>query len=269
MLNPTNAALSDTGSLDLGAQIRDRLIKDLKEDKFFLFFQSIVPVVPAVPERGLYREILIRFKEEERDMMPPGMFLPILEQHGLMPLLDRWVTGHVTRWLRNVQATSSVPQHPPRCSINLSSDTIRRDNALAEFTLQSIQRVGGQPASLSFEIPMTEVISAPQAVARLASSLRTVGCGVSFSGFAGEPQALELAKSLGVGFVKIDGSLVYPISRDKAAAARLQAIQQRCRSLGVQTICTQVEDTQTLEILRRIQVNYAQGFGIDRPRALK
>jgi EAL domain-containing protein (putative c-di-GMP-specific phosphodiesterase class I) len=258
--------LSDTSTLDVGAQIRDRLIKDLREEKFVLYFQSIIPVVPAVPEPGLFREILVRFKEEERDMMPPGTFLPILEQHGLMPLLDRWVTGQSSRWVRKVKATA---QHAPRCSINLSRDTVRRDGSFGDFVQQSVKRVAIEPASLSFEIPMEEVISVPQAVTRLVGSLRAAGCGVSFSGFAGEIPALELAKSLDVAFVKVDGSLVYPISRDTSAAAKLHAIQKCSRTFGVQTICTQVEDTRTLEILRAIHVNYAQGFGIDRPRLLQ
>ena len=260
--------LSETGGFDIGSQIRERLIRDLKDEKFVLYFQSIVPVAAAVRDNSLHREILIRFKEEERDMMPPGTFLPILEEQGLMPLLDRWVTGRVLKWVKTLHA-AGTPRYAPRCSINVSSDTIRRDTAFADFVRQSVARAGVPAASLSFEIATADVMAAPQAVTRLASSLRAAGCGVAFSGFSGEAQALEIARSIGVEFVKIDGSLVYPIARDKAAAARLQEVQQRCRSFGVQTICTQVEDPQTLAVLRSIQVNYAQGFGIDRPRPLK
>jgi EAL domain-containing protein (putative c-di-GMP-specific phosphodiesterase class I) len=260
--------LSATGGLNIGAQIRDRLIRDLKDEKFVLYFQSIVPVAVAAPDNALYREILIRFKEEEQGMMPPGTFLPILEQQGLMPLLDRWVTGRVVKWLKGLHS-AGTPRYAPRCSINVASDTIRRDAAFGDFVQQSVARAGIPAASLSFEIATADVISAPEAVTRLAASLRAAGCGVAFSGFAGEAPVLEIARSHGVAFVKIDGSLVYPVSRDRAAATRLHQVQQHCRSFGVQTICTQVEDPQTLEILRRIQVNYAQGFGIDRPRLLR
>jgi len=260
--------LSDTGGRDVRTLIRDRLIRDLKDEKFVLHFQSIVPIAPAVPDGTLCREILIRFQEEERDLIVPGSFLPVLEQQGLMPMLDRWVTDRVLRWLRRLQVAGTA-RNAPRCSINVSSDTIRRDTAFADFVRQSAKRAGIALASLSFEIPMDDVIAAPQAVKRLVSELRAAGCGVAFSGFAGEPVALGLARSLGVGFVKIDGSLVYALSRDRAATARLHKIQESCRSFGVQTVCTQVEDPQTLAILRRIQVNYAQGFAIDRPRPLK
>jgi len=260
--------LSDTGGQDVRTQIRERLVRDLKDDKFVLYFQSIVPVVPAAPDNSLYREIFIRFQEEERDLMPPGTFLPVLEQQGLMPMLDRWVTDRVLRWLRSVNYAGTA-RFAPRCSINVSSDTIRRDATFGDFVRQSASRAGIAPASLSFEIPMDDVIAAPQPVKRFVSTLRSAGCGVAFSGFTGEPVALALARSLTVGFVKIDGSLIYGLARDRAAAVRLQKIQQNCRAFGVQTICTQVEDAPTLEILRRLQVNYAQGFGIERPRPLK
>lgn len=260
--------LSDTGGLNIGEQIRDRLIRDLKDEKFVLYFQSIVPVAVDVPGNALHREILIRFKEEEQGLMPPGTFLPILEQQGLMHLLDRWVTGRVLRWVKGLY-TDGTPRFAPRCSINLSSDTIRRDAAFGDFVRQSVARAGVPAACLSFEIATSDVISDQQAVARLASALQAAGCSVAFSGFTGEAPVLALAKLLRVAFVKIDGSLIYPVSRDRAAAARLHEVQQSCRASGVQTICTQVEDPRTLEILRRIQVNYAQGFGIDRPRPLK
>ena len=260
--------LSNTGERDIRSQIRDRFVADLKSEKFLLYFQSIVPVAPAAPDGALFREILIRFHEEERDLMPPGTFLPTLEREGLMPMLDRWVVDSTVKWIKRLQA-SSTTRAAPRCSLNVSSDTIQRDLGFADFVGQVAARAGLPPNSLSFEIPLEDVISAAPAVKRLVPALRAAGCGVAFSGFAGEPVALALARSLSVRFVKIDGSLVYRLSRDSSAIAKLQQIQEICRSVGVQTICTQVEDRQTLEILRRLQVNYAQGFGIDRPRPLR
>ena len=260
--------MSNTGEQDVRSQIRDRLVSDLKSDKFLLFFQSIVPVAPAEPDGALFREILIRFQEEERDLMPPGTFLPTLEREGLMPLLDRWVVETAVKWVRRVQASSATGA-APRCSLNLASDTIQRDLGFADFLGKVTKRAGVPPGSLCFEIPLEDVISFPHAVKRLVPAIRAVGCGVAFSGFAGEPVALALARSLSVRFVKIAGSLVFRLSRDSAEIGKLQKIQEICRSVGVQTIATQVEDRQTLEILRRLQVNYAQGFGIDRPRPLR
>ena len=254
-------------SQDVGAQIRNRLIKDLKEDRFVLYFQSIVPVAPS-PEEPLYREILVRFKEEEEDLMPPGAFLPVLEQHGLTPLLDRWVIGQVLKWIRNKQATLA-PASLPRFSINLSNDTIFRDEAVVDYVLEGIRKTGVPAERLSFEIPVAQVLARPHALNRLIPPLRSAGCSFALSDFTGEEPGFELAKSLGIGFVKVDGSLVSRIAGDAKARASVAAIHQRCKILGVRTIGMQVESAETLDALRSIHVDYAQGFGIDRPRILK
>jgi EAL domain-containing protein (putative c-di-GMP-specific phosphodiesterase class I) len=88
------------------------------------------------------------------------------------------------------------------------------------------------------------------------------------SGFTGEESGFELAASLGIAFIKVDGSLIARISRDAEVKARVVAIQQRCRKLGIRTVCMQVESIETLDVLRSIHADYAQGFGIDRPRLL-
>ncbi len=252
-----------TNSLDVASQIRDRLIKDLKEDNFVLFFQSIVPVEPAAGER-LYREILVRFKEEEQDLMPPGMFLPIIEEHGLTSLLDRWVVAQVLKWTRDRQAALAA-----RCSVNLSNDTIRRDQSFVDFVLQGVQRTAVAPDSLSFEIPQVEALAGRQSLARLIPPLRAAGCTFTISGFTGEAPVFELATSLGISFLKIDGSLIARIARDAEARARVVAIRERGRKLGMRTIGMQVESTETLGVLRSLHVDYAQGFGIELPRPLR
>jgi EAL domain-containing protein (putative c-di-GMP-specific phosphodiesterase class I) len=258
--------LIDPQALDLGSRIRSQLVADLKEGKFLLYFQSIVPAAHAASE-PLYREILVRFREEEQDMMPPGMFFPVLEQNGLMPLLDRWVVAQVIKWVRNTPANPSRP--PPRCSINLATDTIRRDTALVEFILEGIRKTAISGASLSFEIPLAELLAAPRSLARLMPDLRAMGCTFALTGFSGEEPGFELARSLGFSFVKVDGSLAYRVARDPLARASILAIVQRCRNLGMRTVCTQVEGTETLDTLRGLRVDYVQGFGIDRPRLLK
>ena len=84
MSEPPNSTLG----LDVSAQIRERLIRDLKDNNFLLYYQTVVPVTPSAKLPAL-REILVRFKEEEQYLIAPGTFLPVLEEHRLMPLLDR------------------------------------------------------------------------------------------------------------------------------------------------------------------------------------
>ena len=252
-------------TVDVSVQIKEKFLKDLRDNQFLLYYQSIVPVHTTDPP-ALYREILVRFQEEEQGMMPPGTFIPTLEMHGLMPLLDRWVVATALRWVRTTQ-TAVASKIAPRCSINLADDTIR-DAAFPDYVQQAARKLDAPLDSLSFEIPLGHALDNPETVARLVFPLRRVGCTFALSGFTG-PAGLELAQTLGISFIKVDGSLVDRVPRDPHAMEVLQALQRRATELGMRTVCMQVESDKTLEALRRLQVHYAQGFGIDKPRALK
>ena len=75
-------------------QDADRIRMAIEKGEFNLFCHLITPLAVNSGEAGHY-EILIRLMEEEEGMMPPGMFFPLAEKHGLMPHLDRWVVQHV------------------------------------------------------------------------------------------------------------------------------------------------------------------------------
>jgi EAL domain-containing protein (putative c-di-GMP-specific phosphodiesterase class I) len=254
---------SSTATVDVAAQIRERFRKDLKDNQFLLYYQSIVSLQG---DPTLYREILVRFKEEEQGMMPPGTFIPTLETHGLMPLLDRWVVATVLQWVRATQAAVGS-KVAPRCSVNLADDTIR-DSGFPDYVQQAAGKIDAPLQSLSFEVPAALALDEPEAVARLVFPLRRAGCTFALTGFTG-PAGLELAQTLGIAFIKIDGSLVDRLPRDPRAAQEIEALNRRATDLGMRTVCTQVESDQALEALRKMQVHYAQGFGIDKPRALK
>ena len=258
---------TSTGSQehDVRAQIRERLIRDLKDNNFILYYQTIAPAAPP-PQPPPMREILVRFKEEEQDLIAPGTFLPILEENGLMSLLDRWEVAAVLRWIRARQASGATDI--PRCSMNLASDTVRRDPAFGEFVAQGIQRAQVRADLLQFEFPMLVVLAATDAVERMIAPLRASGCNFALNDFSGQEAGFEIAKRLGLGYVKIDGSVIGRITRDAEAKARVMTIQQRCRAMGLRTICMQVESPETLAMLRTLGVDYVQGFGIDQPRPL-
>lgn len=253
----------DRSAVDVTTQIRERFLKDLKDNQFLLYYQSIISLQH---DPILYREILVRFREEEQGMMPPGTFIPTLEMHGLMPLLDRWVVAAVLHWVRATQKTLGL-EFKPRCSVNLADDTIR-DAEFADYVRRAAQKIDVPLESLSFEIPAAHALGDPQSVARLVYPLRRAGCTFALSGFT-VPAGLELAQTLGIAFIKIDGSLVDRLARDSQAAQQIQALHRRATDLGMRTVCMQVESEKTLKALREMQVNYAQGFGIDKPRVLK
>jgi len=245
-------------------QMRERFVKKLKEDNFVLYSQPIVPVAGDSPEPAM-REILVRYREEEEGLLPPGTFLPILQEAGLLPLLDRWVVARLLAWGRKVQAGG---HRMPHCSVNLFIETLRRDDLFGEFVLHALQKVGVSAAALTFEIMAIEALASRAAVARFIPPMRAAGVTFALSWFGGEEAAFDLIPALGFSYVKIDGAFAATIASQPKERARLAAIVQRCRKMGVQTVCMLVEDEETLAHMRLMRVDYVQGFGLEKPRPL-
>ena len=246
-------------------ELRENFVKHLKEENFVLYYQ---PISPAASPRAdaSFREILVRYREEESGLLPPGSFLPVLEEEGLLPLLDRWVAGRLLKWGRH---RLSAGRKMPHCSVNLAIDTVRRDEAFADYLQHSLQKANVPSAALTFEITTTDALLHRDATARFIAPLRAMGVTFALSWFAGEESALEMAPKLDISYIKIDGSLASRIARDHKERARLAAIIQRCHKLGIRTVCMLVEDAETLDHLRSVRVDYVQGFGIQKPRPLE
>jgi ammonium transporter, Amt family len=268
---PKAQEMSDQGGdsqlRELGGtrELRDSFVKHLKEDNFVLYYQAISPAASTRADTS-FREILVRYREEEAGLLPPGSFLPILEEEGLLPLLDRWVAGRLLKWGRDQLAAG---RRIPHCSVNLAIDTVRRDDAFAEYLQRGLQKANVPAEALTFEIMTTEALLHREATARFMAPLRALGVTFALSWFAGEESALEMAPKLGFSYIKIDGSLASRIARDHKEKARLAGIIQRCRKLGIRTVCMLVEDAETLDHLRTVHVDYVQGFGIQKPRPLE
>ena len=247
------------------AQVREQFVKKLKEDNFVLYSQLIAPAAADSAETPL-REILARYREEEENLLPPGSFIPILEDQGLLPLLDRWIVTRLLGWGRVVKAGG---HRVPRCSVNLSIDTIRRDEGFVEYVLQSLQRSGVPGEALSFEVMTVEALANRAALQRFVPPLRNAGITFSLSWFSGQEAEFELARKGGFAYAKLDGGFAAVVARQPAKKAELATIVEGCRKLGMQTIAMQVEDDEALKHLRQLGVDYVQGFGIERPKPLE
>src|SRR5258708_19062195 len=184
------------------ARMRERFVEHLREENFVLYSQAIVALAPSSAALD-FREIFVRYKEEEQGLLPPGSFLPILEDQGLLPFLDRWVVFRLLRWCRDATSPS---RQKPCCSVNLSIDTVRLDGGFGDYVLESLARTGVPADCLSFEIPAVDALVYKASLARMIPALRAAGCTFAISGFLGDGPAFELATSLGITYAKLDGA---------------------------------------------------------------
>jgi PAS domain S-box-containing protein len=238
--------------------IPDQLRHSLEKDEFRLYCQAIVPAAPLAPATPFY-EILIRLTEEERNLMPPGVFLQLAEEHGMLPDIDRWVVRHLLDW-----GAERAGARPGIYSVNISGQTLD-DPDFAEFVVAEIGRRSLPGFTLCFEFSESEVLARTSACSALVLRLRTAGCRTAISAFGRNLASFDLLKSVAVDYVKIDAGIVLGVMRDAVSIVKVKAINRVAHAAGIATIAECVEDDATLDALGVLGVDLAQGFGIGRP----
>lgn len=236
----------------------------IENGDFRLYCQLISPLREDSGEMGHY-EILVRLLEEEEGMMPPGAFFPLAEKYGLMPHLDRWVVQHVTQWASHQPAGER--DKDSMFFINVAGATMA-DPGFPEFLELTLLEYGVSGDRFCFEIPDTELASRSAFVAGFARAVRELGCRVAISCFGHDRISFDLIRGFRVDYLKIDGSIIFNILRDPVNLAKITAIDNVAKKIGVKTIAELVEDEETIAKLKEIGIDYAQGFGISRPRPL-
>lgn len=239
-----------------------RLVRALELNEFVLYGQHIVPLDST---QGLpaYVEILVRLREEERNLTPPGHFIPFLEYYDMMPLLDRWVIEHALKWWHShSDAQNSV------MSVNLSANTLGAAD-FPDFVDKQLRRKQVSGRALCFEVALGEIAADPERVAKSLARLKILGCGFAVSNFGRDTVSFEVLKKVPAGLVKIDGAIIRGMVSDNMALAKVKAIQQVCRKLGIRSVAEFVEQPYTLKLLREAGVDYGQGYGISRPGPLE
>lgn len=236
----------------------DRLSAAIDNDEFCLYAQEIKPVIGGKGQATLY-ELLLRLQEEEDGLMPPGAFIPIAEEYGMLPDLDRWVVGHILAWISRKPARQSVIY-----SVNVSGPTLAT-RGFPEFVALALRKykVGG--SLLCFEIAEADAIANVPVASAFVTKLAALGCHTAICGFGQAAGSYSLIKNMPVDYIKIDGSIVMGATRNAVDLTKLKAIARVARATNRSTVAEFVESDETLGVLRNLGIDLAQGFGIAKP----
>lgn len=238
-----------------------RIHEAFEENRFCLYAQPILSLKGDDAE-GLHAEILIRMRDREGQLVAPGEFIAAAERYGLMPMLDRWV---VKTALKTVAAAGNPFA---MCAINLSGATFN-DEDFVDFVREQFRSSGVEPASICFEITETAAISNLSAAGRFIRALKALGCSFALDDFGAGMSSFTYLKNLPVDFIKIDGSFVKQMLDDTTDHAIVDLIARLGKVMGMRTIAEFVENDTMIGVLRRIGVDYAQGYGISKPKPIE
>ena len=238
----------------------NRLRWVVDEGRLLLDYQEILPL-QGQPAEGPYIELLVRLRDEEGRVVPPGAFLPAAERYGMMPSLDRWVIGEA---IANFDRLHASGRAPGRCALNLAASTLE-DEGLADYVIDLIARHGVAPSRLCFEITETEAVRNLLRAVRVMERLRAVGCQVALDDFGAGMSSFGYLKNLPVDVIKIDGSFIRELGSDPMSRSIVDVITEIGHQRGLDVVAEWVADTAMVELLRELGVDYAQGFALHRP----
>lgn len=243
-----------TGWSDPAAKLRAAL----QSDALALYTQPILTLANSQFERA---EVLVRMREEEETLLPPGEFLPVFEHFRMMPELDRWV---VSRTIAQLQRSSRIGLF----SINVSGQTLA-DPDFPGFVADALRAAQVPASALAFEIDESDALRQPDIAERFATAMKAAGCSLLIDGFGRRSVSFLQLKTLQVKCVKVDGSIVRKVLTSDSALAKLKAVVRVGEVIGVDVLAECVEEQDVLLRLKALGVGFAQGFGIAEPFAIE
>ena len=244
----------------------ERLNRALKEDRFCLYGQKIVSIEEDV--NCCHHEILLRLLDDSGNLILPGTFIPAAERYGLMPAIDRWViTTFLAGYETYYQSQSTPPSSRNLYTINLSGASLNSED-FSDFLQEQFARYAIPPNTICFEITETVAISNLNDAIALISWLKELGCLIALDDFGSGMSSLNYLKNLPIDYLKIDGSFVLNIASDKIDYATVECFNHISQIMDIKTIAEFVENETILQSLKQIGIDYAQGYGIERPQPL-
>ncbi len=237
-----------------------RIYRALEENQLLLFAQTINPLV-NLSEKRLHYELLIRMRDDDGNIIPPGAFLPAAERYNLIAMLDRWVINNSFCLLMEHHAFLS---NIGLCSINLSGQSLT-ENGFLDFIINKFDETGMNPEKICFEITETAAIANLSMASNFITTLRSIGCSFALDDFGSGLSSFGYLKNLPVDYLKIDGMFVKDIVKNPIDRAMVKSINEIGQVMGMKTIAEFVENDETIAMLDEIGVDYVQGYAFGRP----
>ena len=241
-------------------QLQGSLRKALKNEEFLLHYQ---PQLDIASGRIIGVEALVRWQAPDGTLVPPGSFIPVAEQSGLIIAIGEWVLHEACRQAAAWQA-AGLP--PIVMAVNLSALQFRRGNILN--TVSAALARSGLPARyLELELTESILLQDVDAAMKTLYSLKELGVQLSIDDFGTGYSSLSYLKRLAVDKLKIDQSFVRDIANDPDDAAIVHAIVQLGHTLQLTVIAEGVETDRQLAFLTEYGCDEAQGYLFSRPLA--
>ncbi|MCH9816770.1 MAG: EAL domain-containing protein, partial [Actinomycetia bacterium] len=223
----------------------------LREDRMELHAQPIVELATGAVSHS---ELLIRSRDRDGSLIPPGDFLPQAEESGLIGQIDRWV----------IDRAGALARAGTRVSVNISAASVT-DPAILDQVKALLQDPGLAPSDMVFEITETGTIENLDKARQFALAVADLGSSVALDDFGTGHAGFAYLKNFPAKWLKIDIEYVKNALTDARDQQVISATVALADTFGAWTVAEGIEDKETLELVKKLGVTHAQGYYLGRP----
>jgi diguanylate cyclase (GGDEF)-like protein len=243
----------DAGELELLVQLRAAI----GAGQLRLHYQPTVALQAGAAE-GV--EALVRWEHPQRGLLAPGQFVPLAEDTALIHPLTAWVLDEAVRQC----AAWRLDGLFVAVAVNISARSLTR-HGLVELVSETLARHQLPASALHVEVTESAIIARPEMARQVLNQLQARGISIAIDDFGTGYTSLAHLKTLPVEVLKIDRAFVSHLVDGSADRAIVSSIIGLGHGLGMQLVAEGIEDGATMEMLRALGCDIAQGFHISRP----
>jgi diguanylate cyclase (GGDEF)-like protein len=246
---------------DKNTVTRLALMRDLKQaienNTLELFYQ---PIINLNTNKICSVEALLRWNHYIRGYIPPNDFIPLAEQTGLIQPLTNWVIEKAALQCNEWKSKN----YDVGVSINISVNCLQ-DNKLLENMLQIISSHDMQSSNYVFEMTESVFMKDPVKVKKILTKISDMGIGISIDDFGVGYSSMTYMKQLPVNELKIDRSFIQELLAKDNDTVIVKATIELAHNLGLSVVAEGVENEETLNILKKLGCDKAQGYYLGKP----
>ena len=241
-------------------QLENDLRRAIKREEFILHYQ---PIVSLCNDKIQGFEVLVRWRHPEKGIVPPGEFINLAEETGLIVPLGFWVLREACNQMRTWQIKYDGLD-TWKISVNISSKQLVLPNFVAQVK-QILEETTLDPHNLKLEITESSLVEDTQSTIAILQELKAMGIEFSLDDFGTGYSSLSYLHQFPFDTLKIDRSFVSSINNNEDKLGIVRAIVTLARNLGMDTIAEGIETVKQLSQLKALKCEYGQGYFLSKP----
>ena len=235
-----------------------QLSNAIKNKAFVLHYQ---PYWDINTKKMVGMEALVRWQSKDKGLIPPGKFIPVLEDTGMIIEVGEWILREAVRQVKEWQ-NNGYPVVP--VSVNLSLIQFRQRD-LTDMVKRAMGEFGFYPSLLTLEITESAFMQDIEFTNSILQELKGIGCSISIDDFGTGYSSLSHLKRFPIDNLKIDISFVREMVLDPDSASIVMAIINMAHTLNLKTIAEGIETEEQWNFLRLLRCDMGQGFYFSKP----